>query len=73
MIAYGILDILTKPIFGAVLLWGLRNVDLERLGIQVRDAHVGIVNEPVADEEKKREADVDAGGVAAAAAAPQTV
>lgn len=29
---YGILDILAKPVFGALLLWGHRNIDPARLG-----------------------------------------
>lgn len=29
---YGILDILTKPVFGALLLWGHRNIDPAILG-----------------------------------------
>lgn len=36
-IFYGILDILTKPVFGVLLLWGLRNLDLNQLGINIRD------------------------------------
>ncbi|MCJ1464914.1 ion channel activity [Pseudocyphellaria aurata] len=43
---YGILDILAKPVFGALLLWGHRNIDPARLGLHVRDygddpAHIG--------------------------------
>lgn len=34
---YGILDILAKPVFGALLLWGHRNIDIARLGLHVRD------------------------------------
>lgn len=29
---YGILDIMAKPVFGALLLWGHRNIDPGRLG-----------------------------------------
>lgn len=29
---YGILDICAKPVFGALLLWGHRNIDPARLG-----------------------------------------
>ncbi|KIV88828.1 hypothetical protein PV10_08466 [Exophiala mesophila] len=39
-IAYGILDLLAKPVFGALLLWGHRNIELERLGIHVHDPTV---------------------------------
>ena len=34
---YGILDILAKPVFGALLLWGHRNIDPTRLGLNIRD------------------------------------
>lgn len=34
---YGILDIMAKPVFGALLLWGHRNIDPARLGLHVRD------------------------------------
>lgn len=36
-IFYGILDILAKPVFGALLLWGHRNIDPAQLGIHIRD------------------------------------
>jgi Bacteriorhodopsin-like protein len=36
-IFYGILDILAKPGFGALLIWGHRNIDLSRLGLQIHD------------------------------------
>ncbi|MBO1764723.1 bacteriorhodopsin [Escherichia coli] len=34
---YGVLDFLAKPVFGALLLWGHRNIDPARLGLQIRD------------------------------------
>lgn len=34
---YGVLDIMAKPVFGALLLWGHRNIDPARLGIHIRD------------------------------------
>ncbi|CBX94996.1 hypothetical protein IAQ61_008437 [Plenodomus lingam] len=34
---YGVLDFLAKPIFGALLIWGHRNVDPARLGLAIRD------------------------------------
>lgn len=34
---YAILDVLAKPVFGALLIWGHRNIDLSRLGLHVRD------------------------------------
>jgi len=36
-IFYGILDILAKPVFGALLLFGHRNIDPARLGLHIRD------------------------------------
>ncbi|KIL87000.1 hypothetical protein FAVG1_09553 [Fusarium avenaceum] len=36
-IFYGILDVLAKPVFGALLLWGHRNIDPARLGLRIRD------------------------------------
>jgi len=36
-IFYGILDILAKPVFGALLLWGHRNIDPAVLGLHIRD------------------------------------
>ena len=34
---YGILDIMAKPVFGALLLWGHKGIDPARLGIHIRD------------------------------------
>lgn len=34
---YGILDALAKPVFGAILLWGHRNIDPAVLGLHIRD------------------------------------
>lgn len=34
-IFYGILDLCAKPVFGGLLLWGHRNIDLERLGLHI--------------------------------------
>jgi bacteriorhodopsin len=36
-IFYGILDLLSKPVFGALLLWGHRNIDPSRLGLKLID------------------------------------
>ena len=36
-IFYGILDLLAKPVFGALLLWGHRNIDPATLGLHIRD------------------------------------
>jgi hypothetical protein len=34
---YGVLDILAKPVFGALLLFGHRNIAPSRLGLRIRD------------------------------------
>jgi len=34
---YGILDVFAKPVFGALLLFGHRNIDPARLGLSIRD------------------------------------
>ncbi|KAF2235348.1 family A G protein-coupled receptor-like protein [Viridothelium virens] len=34
---YGILDFVAKPIFGAALLWGHRNIEPARLGLRIRE------------------------------------
>lgn len=34
---YGVLDLLAKPVFGALLIWGHRNIDPGRLGLHIRD------------------------------------
>jgi bacteriorhodopsin len=36
-IFYGVLDILAKPVFGALLIWGHRNIDITRLGLNIRE------------------------------------
>ncbi len=37
-IFYGVLDLLTKPVFSFLLLWGHRNIDIDRLGLRVRSS-----------------------------------
>ena len=34
---YGILDLLAKPVFGALLIWGHRGIDPARLGLAIHD------------------------------------
>lgn len=34
---YGILDVLAKPVFGALLIWGHRGIDPARLGLAIKD------------------------------------
>ncbi|KAL6240796.1 hypothetical protein RBB50_012360 [Rhinocladiella similis] len=41
-IFYGILDLLAKPGFGALLLWGHRSIEVERLGISIRDPETSL-------------------------------
>ena len=36
-IFYGILDVLAKPVFGALLIWGHRGIDPTRLGLYIHD------------------------------------
>jgi bacteriorhodopsin len=36
-IFYGILDVLAKPVFGGLLIWGHRNIDPARLGLQIHE------------------------------------
>ncbi|KAK9426090.1 putative Family A G protein-coupled receptor-like protein [Seiridium unicorne] len=41
-IFYGVLDILAKPVYGALLIWGHRNINPADLGLHIRDAqHTG--------------------------------
>ena len=41
-IFYGVLDIMAKPVFGALLIWGHRNIDIQRLGLNLRDPVAGL-------------------------------
>jgi len=34
---YGVLDIMAKPVFGALLIWGHRNIEPSRLGLSIND------------------------------------
>lgn len=34
---YGILDLFAKPVFGALLIWGHRNIEPSRLGLRIHD------------------------------------
>ncbi|KAJ9609118.1 hypothetical protein H2200_006889 [Cladophialophora chaetospira] len=70
-VSYGILDLLTKPVFGAVLIWGLRTVDLERLGIHTIDNNPRVRGAATAPKtEKDAEAAAATNGVSAPAADP---
>lgn len=46
---YGILDLLAKPVFGALLIWGHRNISPESLGLHIRDYNG---TDPVIHEKK---------------------
>lgn len=52
---YGVLDILAKPCFGALLLFGHRNIDLSRLGL-----HIETPSESGMPSGEKRAANADA-------------
>ncbi|KAK3691501.1 hypothetical protein LTR37_018639 [Vermiconidia calcicola] len=47
---YGILDLLAKPVFGALLIWGHRGIDPARLGLHLRD----YANDDMIDGHEKR-------------------
>ena len=47
---YGVLDLLAKPVFGALLIWGHKDIAPERLGLYVHDYSE---KDPVAAAEKK--------------------
>jgi len=55
---YGVLDIMAKPVFGAMLLFGHRNIDPAVLGLHIRD-----YDDPIARNEKSA-------GLGSAAAQP---
>jgi bacteriorhodopsin len=55
---YGVLDIMAKPVFGAMLLFGHRNIDPAILGLHIRD-----YDDPVGHNEKNS-------GLGSAAAQP---
>ncbi|KAI1071398.1 hypothetical protein NW752_001532 [Fusarium irregulare] len=44
-IFYGILDLIAKPVFGALLLFGHRNIDPARLGLRIRDVDERVLPE----------------------------
>lgn len=50
---YAVLDFLAKPVFGALLLWGHRNIDPSRLGLYIRDYDEPVEHE-VHHHEKQR-------------------
>lgn len=55
---YGVLDIMAKPVFGAMLLFGHRNIDPAILGLHIRD-----YDDPIVHNEKT-------GGIGSASAQP---
>ncbi|KAM0553228.1 hypothetical protein ACHAPJ_007516 [Fusarium lateritium] len=59
---YGILDVLAKPVFGALLLWGHRGIDPARLGLRIRDIGEGIVHPEGPAGDKKRHGHLAAAG-----------
>ncbi|KAI4136494.1 MAG: hypothetical protein LQ341_005586 [Variospora aurantia] len=73
---YGILDIMAKPVFGALLLWGHRNIEPARLGVHIRSyeedpAKVGGTH--AAHHGEKGSQNVSDGGGAAPAPSTATV
>lgn len=70
---YGVLDVLSKPVFGALLLWGHRNIDPNRLGINIRDYDdVPVARDGPLHHEKHRGVTADPTAPTTAAAAPAT-
>jgi hypothetical protein len=61
---YGILDLLAKPVFGAILLWGHRNIDPARLGLRIKDVTEGPVY-PEGPGAQKRSVNEPAAGTGA--------
>ena len=47
---YGVLDIMAKPVFGALLLWGHRNIDPARLGMHIHDYNSNTAAPAVAEK-----------------------
>jgi len=57
---YGILDVLAKPVFGALLLFGHRSIDPADLGLHIRDYQQP--NNPVQDQRQRDAADAEKDG-----------
>ena len=57
---YGVLDILAKPVFGALLLFGHRNIDPRTLGIHIRDYQTPPANHAIAVNGRQPDAERDA-------------
>jgi len=66
---YGALDVCAKPIFGALLLWGHRNIDPARLGLRIRDYDGPLTSHPGPGDEKIQDSITNGedGGTAGAA------
>lgn len=47
---YGVLDLMAKPVFGSLLLWGHKGIDPARLGLQIHD----YASDPVAHRGEKK-------------------
>jgi len=58
---YGILDILAKPVFSAILLFGHRNIAVSRLGLSIRDFDAPLVHGGAANTEKHNGAGIHNG------------
>lgn len=71
-VSYGVLDLASKFVFAVVLLWGHRNIDIERLGIHIRDAAL-LPHVPVTEKNAEAEAEAGVAGPRAPAVEPETV
>jgi len=58
---YGVLDFLAKPIFGALLIWGHRNIEPERLGLNIH--HYGVRDNKYAKPQSEGPAGYRDGGM----------
>jgi bacteriorhodopsin len=68
---YGILDLFAKPVFGALLLWGHRNIDPARLGLRIRDVDERIHPEgPDVKAQRARDATTGTTGTTSGADVP---
>jgi bacteriorhodopsin len=78
-IFYGILDIIAKPVFGFLLLFGHRNIDPSALGLHIREPGMGKHNGPTMEHTGQHghlassNGQQGPGGVTTSTAQPQTV
>ncbi|KAF1964699.1 family A G protein-coupled receptor-like protein [Bimuria novae-zelandiae CBS 107.79] len=74
---YGVLDLLAKPVFGALLIWGHRNIEPSRLGLRIHDYDNVATDDAVHKKRPQNDYGTSAGastsGTAPAATAPTEV